>query len=72
VAATQTARPRTFLVGIFTGLFGLSLLFALVVIGHADVWWRWLLLLLPAIFAGLVAAEFRRSIQAPDEREPLR
>ena len=72
MAATQTARPRTFLVGVFTGLFGLSLLFALILIGHADVWWRWLLLVLPAIFIGLVALEFRRSIAAPDERAPVR
>jgi hypothetical protein len=68
----QTARPRTFLVGIFTGLFGLSLLLALVVIGHADVWWRFLLLVLPAIFVVLVALEFRRSVAAPDEGAPPR
>jgi|tagenome__1003787_1003787.scaffolds.fasta_scaffold20718768_2 hypothetical protein len=68
----QTARPRTFLVGIFTGLFGISLLLALVVIGHADVWWRWLLLVLPAIFVALVALEFTRSIRAPDEGAPPR
>ena len=68
----QTARPRTFLVGIFTGLFGISLLFALVVIAHADVWWRFLLLVLPAVFAALAAFEFRRSMQAPDEGRPPR
>jgi hypothetical protein len=68
----QTARPRTFLVGIFTGLFGLSLLLALVVIAHADVWWRFLLLVLPAIFVTLVALEFRRSVEAPDEGAPPR
>jgi hypothetical protein len=68
----QTARPRTFLVGIFTGLFGISLLLALVVIGHAEVWWRWLLLVLPAVFVALVALEFKRSIRAPDEGAPPR
>jgi hypothetical protein len=72
MAAMQTARSRTFLVGIFTGLFGLSLLFALVVIGHADGAWRFLLLLVPAGFLALVALEFRRSVAAPDEHEPAR
>jgi hypothetical protein len=67
VTATRTARPRTFLVGIFTGLFGISTLLALVVIAHADVWWRWLLLALPLSFAALVGFELRRSIAAPDE-----
>jgi len=68
----QTARPRTFLVGIFTGLFGVSLLLALVVIGHADGWWRFLLLVVPAVFVALAGLQFRRSVEAPDEREPAR
>ena len=68
----QTARPRTFLVGIFTGLFGISLLLALAVIGQADVWWRWLLLVLPGLFAALVGIEFARSVRDPDEGAPPR
>jgi uncharacterized membrane protein len=64
------ARPRVLSIGFLTALFGLTLLLALAVIGRADGWWRFLLLVLPLVFAALTAAEVRRSARSPDEQTP--
>jgi hypothetical protein len=67
---TQTqrvARPRVLSIGFLTAFFGLTLLLALMVIGRADGWWRFLLLVLPLAFGAAAAFEFRRSVEDPDE-----
>jgi hypothetical protein len=64
------ARSRVLSLGFLTALFGLSLVLAVVVIQLVDGWWRFLLLLVPAVFAGLFAVEARRSAKSPDEQVP--
>ncbi|HET7648766.1 MAG TPA: hypothetical protein VFK17_09350 [Gaiellaceae bacterium] len=62
------ARLRVFSLGFLTGFFALTLLLALIVIALADGWWRFLLLVLPIVFAAAMIAEFRRSARSPDEQ----
>jgi hypothetical protein len=63
------ARPRVFAVGVLVALFGLTLLLALALIGRAEAWWRFLLLVPPLAFGAAAVWEFRRSVKNPDERQ---
>jgi hypothetical protein len=55
------------MIGIFGALFGLTALLAGIVIQLADTGWRFAVLVLPLAFAGLTAAELRRSVETPDD-----
>jgi hypothetical protein len=66
-AAGPVGRPRTFAVGIFALLFGLTTLLALAVISESESGWAYALLVLPVAFAALVARNLLASRRRPDE-----
>jgi membrane protein implicated in regulation of membrane protease activity len=61
------ARTRVLSIGFLTAFFGLTLLLALAVVARWDNPWRYVLVLIPLVFAALVGVEVRRSVKSPDE-----
>jgi hypothetical protein len=61
------ARTRVLSIGFLTAFFGITLLLALAVIGRSGNPWRFALIVVPLLFAALVAVEVRRSMQSPDD-----
>jgi uncharacterized membrane protein len=62
------ARLRVFSLGFLVAAFALTLLLALAVIGRADGWWRFLLVIPPVVLAAATVLGFRRSAKSPDEQ----
>jgi hypothetical protein len=71
-ATEPSARPAVFALGFLVGIWGLTVLLAIIAIELAHAWWGYLFLIPPVVLGLVTVADAVVAARKPDEVEPLR